>query len=157
MYKILCVCKIFQAYWVIWRAFIISAGTAETHLFQYPPLPPASSLSHPTSFISLFHPFPLFFVSTAQLLILLSLCPLSPFTFSTQSSPPTVCLWVENTIINSFVSPSSAVYSIYNGKHPVASRSIWSQISNQSDLLILPGATSRPPVFFAFTHFYVSA
>lgn len=34
-----------QPYWVIWRPFIISAGTAETHLFQYPPLPPASSLS----------------------------------------------------------------------------------------------------------------
>lgn len=47
-----------QLYWVICRPFIISAGTAGTHFFQYPPLPPP----FPT-ILPLFS-FPLFFVSS---------------------------------------------------------------------------------------------
>lgn len=75
--------------------------------FSPTPFPPLSlSLRPPPSLVSAHH---------------LLFPPLTLFSLLIHPSPPTVCLWVENTIIYSFVSPSVPVRSIYTGKYQVAS------------------------------------
>lgn len=148
-----------QLYSDICRPFIISGQLLHKHsctnisvcllplLLQFYLSLSALHSHNPTSFFPLSSslpkpPPPPTLVSARHLLF----PPLTLFSLLIHPSPPTVCLWVENTIIYSFVSPSVPMHSIYTGKYQVAS---WKEILygvmliNQSSLL--------PVVFSAIT------